>query len=164
MAFVIDDLMILVIGMFSFTLIMFFVLLFFDMKDAKKSIILYFESDKIMKLISGNVKDGMVQIHKKLFFVDKNIPPVMSSGLIVRSQRPVYAFKHNQPVPLVISEKGVKAEHSPENLKNFRENKTLEQLLTVKTEGMMLIWLAVGLLVGGLGMYVMIASKVIGIS
>lgn len=158
MTITIDDTLTLVLLISSFGLLMFFVLLYYDMKDAKKAIVWYFESDKIVKQVSSAVKDGMIQIHKKLFFVDKNVPPVMSTGLIVKSQRPVYVFKHNQPVPMTISEKGIKAEHSPENLKNFRENKTLEQLLTVKTEGMSLIWIAVGLIIGALLMYVLISS------
>lgn len=163
MAFMIDDFLFIVILLFSFMLLMFFILIYFDMRSAKKSIIWMFESDKLIRSLSSHVKDGMVQVGKKLFYVDKNVPPSMATGIIIKSLRPVYVFKHNQPVPLKITEQGVKAEQSPENLKNFRENKTLEQLLTVKTEGMSLIALAVGLLIGGLGMYVMIASKVIQI-
>ena len=161
MVITLDDTTTIVMLMASFGLLMFFVLLFYDMKDAKKAIIWYFESDKIVKQMASSVKDGMVQIHKKLFFVDKNIPPSMATGLIVKSQRPVYVFKHNQPVPMSVTEKGIKAEHSPENLKNFRENKTLEALLTVKSEGMSLIWIAVGLVIGALLMYVLITSGAI---
>lgn len=142
--------------------LIFLVLLFLDIMGAKKSVVLYFESNKIARFISIGVKDGMTQIKKKRFFVDTSSPPVVMGGMLLRSFRPLYIFKHDRAVPMKVSKMGLESERSPENLKNLMENKTLDQLLTPKSSGgVQLLFLIMGIVIGGLLAYALIQSGVI---
>jgi len=142
--------------------IMFMLLIFIDMMGAKKSVVLYFESNKIARFLSIGVKDGMTQIKKKRFFVDTSSPPVVMGGILIRSFRPLYIFKHDRAVPMKVSKQGLESERSPENLKNLMENKTLDQLLTPKSSGgVQLLFLIMGIVIGGLLAYALLQSGVI---
>jgi len=149
----------------GFPVLFFLIILFMDLRDSGNCKFLYFESEKIARMISQKVLDGRVKIKKKIFQVDNAVPPVIKSGLLFKSYRPLYFIKHDRAVPFKIDAKGFSSERSPENLKNLIENKTLDQLLTPKQSGgMQIIMIAIGLVIGFLMAYALISSGMIKMS
>lgn len=143
-----DILLILVMMGFPLGLLGF--LVWRDAKDAKKAIVLFFQSEKQAFFMDKAVKEGMVEMGKRRFYVDEEHAPSVSSGFLVRSFRPLYAIKWDSSLPLKFTQKGMKF-MSPSNLKNFMDNKALDQLLTPKgSDKMFIVALIIGGLMGGL--------------
>lgn len=156
------DLLLIFVGLvFPFLLVL--ILVWYDMKGAKNAFFIYFHSDKVAELISERVKDGLMELRKKVYIVDKAMPPVIRAGIFVKSFRPLYILKHNRAIPFSFGDEGkAYADRSPENVKNMFDNKTLDQLLTPKTSGgLSIIVFAIGLTIGLLVMYALVASGVI---
>lgn len=138
----------------SMPLLLLIIIVIKDARDAKKSIVLYLESEKHGYLIDKYVDDGQIQMGKKIFHVDEENPLVVPSGMLVKSQRPFYILKWDKAVPLRILDKGLKV-IAPENLKAFMENKTLNQLLSPKDSNKMaIIMMIIGVLMGGMAGFI----------
>lgn len=151
----IDPIIIIVLLVVGMPVLMFFVLVLMDVFTNKKAKMLYFETERVVKLLNVNVKDGAVKIGKKRFIVDKVKPAYLPSGLIVRSFRPLFVVKWDKVLPFNFVPEGIKMLTSAENLKNLIENKTLEQLLRPKDANKQAILMfIIGAVMGGLVGYV----------
>jgi len=140
-------------------LIMAFGLLLMDIWGLKKSIILYFDTDKTAKFMRRKVKEGVIKIGKKRYFVDKIKPPSIPSGIFIKPFRHLYILKWNRAVPLEITERGIEVGRSPSNLSNLMENKTLDQLLTPKKHGKeIILYLIIGVVMGAMFGYILAGS------
>lgn len=132
------------------------ILVIIDMTTNKKAKLLYFETEKLARLMNINVKDGMINIKKKKFFLDQVKPASIPSGILVKSFRPFYVVKWDKAVPLNFSKEGLKGEQSAENLKNLVENKTLDAFLRPKDAGkQQMLFFIIGAVMGGLIGYVL---------
>lgn len=142
----------------------FLIFLYFVVQDslsAKKSLVLYYETEKVARLIEKKVEDGMIDIGKKRYYVDEANPPLVPTGTIVRSWRPFHVVKWNVALPQTFERDGVKT-MTATNLKNFMENKALDQLLTPKGESKVAILVfIIGAVMGGLIGYLIANSGVI---
>jgi hypothetical protein len=135
-------------------------LLYYDLRGLGKSIIMYWETEKVAKMMRKEAKDGVIQIGKKRILVDKSVHEGMiKHGIFVRALRPLYMIKWNKPIPMKVTEKGLELSHDAENLKNLIENKTLAQLLTPAGKGKeALLFLLIGAVMGGLAGYIVATS------
>ncbi len=126
----------------------------------KKAFIIYFESDKTVRVVNKKIKDGCIKIGKKLFFVDKDNAPIVPRGVLIKSFRPLFLLKWNTPVELRPTDTGLRAGQSAENLAKFVENKTLSLLLTPKKNNLeLIIFLVVGAVLGGIIGYLAAGGK-----
>lgn len=124
-------------------------ILWMDIKNAKKSVVLYFSSEKECSLLDKSVEDGLIKFGKKSVLVDQEAPPLLKNqGMFLKTYRPLHIVKWDRALPHEFSEDGIKI-ISGTNLKNLIENKTLDKLLEPKGQDkMMLLWLALGLVLG----------------
>jgi hypothetical protein len=122
-----------------------------DIRAAKKSLILYFTSEKECEFLNKVVEDGMISVGKKKILVDTSEPPnIKSQGSILKSYRPFHVIKWDKALPMSFTDKGIKL-MSGANLQNLLENKTLDKLLQPKgQEKMMLLWLVLGIVIGAI--------------
>lgn len=134
-------------------------ILLMDIIGLKKAVILYFETEKLIRMKTVGIKDGMVKMGKKKFYVDKSKPPMIPMGTLIKPLRPVYVFKWDRSLPMDITSSGIKTEVSPTNLTNLIENKTLDQLLTPKgANKAVILWFIMGAVIGGLIGFVLVKS------
>lgn len=127
---------------------MFGIMLLMEIRNSKKSIIFYFESESVLNSLMTKIKDGRIFLGKKQISVDKSSPLQMRSGFMFKSYKPVYFIKHNLALPLKFTTNGIKV-YTGENLKHLVENKTLEQLLKPKDAGRQVImFLILGVIIG----------------
>lgn len=142
----------------SMPLILLIIVVVKDARDAKKAIVLYLESEKHGYLMDKPVRDGRIGMGKKEFYVDEISPMVIPSGMLVKSQRPFYILKWDKSVPLKIMDKGLEV-ITPENLKSFMDNKTLQQLLTpTGSNKMAILLMIVGIAVGFMAGFIVVKS------
>jgi hypothetical protein len=128
--------------------LMFLVLFLIEVRNSKKSLIIYFESESVINSLLTKIKDGRIFLGKKQISVDKSNPLQMRTGFMFRSYKPVYFIKHNLALPLKFTAKGIRV-YTGENLKHLVENKTLEQLLKPKGEDRKIIlYLILGVIIG----------------
>lgn len=134
---------------------MLLIFMIFESWGAKKDLFLYFDTETNCKLLKKKIKDGGVQIGKKTISLDKVRPLTIIVGtLLSKSVKRLYVVKWNKALPLKFTSSGISI-ISGENLKNVMDNKTLDQLLTPKGGNKMaLIYLIMGLVMGGLIGYV----------
>lgn len=138
----------------SMPLLLLIIVVIKDARDARKSIVLYLESEKHGYLLDKSVDSGQIQMGKKIFHVDEENPLVVPSGMLVKSQRPFYILKWDKAIPLRILDKGLKV-ITPENLKSFMENKTLNQLLSPKDSNKMaIVMMIIGVLMGSMAGFI----------
>jgi len=153
-----DEMLTLILYMFL-PVIPIFMILLMDVMGLKKAVILYFETEKMLRMKTVSIKDGMVKMGKKKFYVDKNKPPMIPMGILIKPLRPLYIFKWDRAVPSEITSSGIDSKISPTNLTNLIENKTLDQLLTPKgANKAVLLWFIMGLVIGGLAGFVLLKS------
>ena len=154
-----DPVLFLVLIIIFMPIIFFFVLIMIDMTTNKKARMLYFETEKLARIIDANIKDGFAQIRKKKFFVQEVKPVFIPSGIIVKSWRPLYAIRWDKVIPFQFVKEGLKAIPSAENMKNLIENKTLDALLKpASTNKQALLFFIMGAVMGGLIGYVISIS------
>jgi hypothetical protein len=128
--------------------LMFLIMFLMEVRNSKKSIIFYFESESVINSLLTKIKDGRIFLGKKQVSVDKSSPLQMRTGFLFKSFKPVYFIKHNLALPLRFTTKGIKV-YTGENLKHLVENKTLEQLLKPKgADRAIILWLILGIIIG----------------
>jgi hypothetical protein len=132
----------------------FFWMIIDDAKNAKKALVLHYQSEKQAELIDIPVRQGVISHGKDKHYVDEeDATLIKGSGHLVKAFRPFYVIKWNEIMPQNFTKSGIKA-MSPENLENFMNNKTLAQLLTPQdAEKQKLFYIAAGVIVGTLLMY-----------
>jgi hypothetical protein len=158
--FTFDPLTLALILSFGTPLLIFIVLVIMDMKENNKAKVLYFESEKLCRMLSREVKDGAIRIRDKLIAVDKAHPAHIPSGMIVKSYRPFYVVKHDKALPFKFTDNGIEV-ISGSNLKNLTENKTLDQLLSPKnSSNAAILFLIIGAVIGGLFGYILAKGMV----
>lgn len=119
-----------------------------DLRNAKKSLIFFFQTENVIDVILTKIKDGRIFLGKKQISVDKSNPLQMRTGFMLKSYKPVYFIKHNLALPLHFTKSGIKV-YTGENLKHLVENKTLEQLLKPKgADRAVILWLVLGIVIG----------------
>jgi hypothetical protein len=134
-------------------------ILLMDVWGLKKCVILYFETEKLIRMKTVSVKDGMVKMGKRRFYVDKSRPAMIPMGILIKPLRPLYVFKWDRSIAMDVSSAGLKSEGSPENLTNLLQNKTLDQLLTPKgSSKQVLLFMIMGLVMGGLAGFILAKS------
>lgn len=134
-----------------------------DAMSASKSLILYYESEKIARLIEQKVHDGIIEIGKKSYYVDEAHPTlVQGEGHIVKPFRPFHVVRWNMVLPQTFDKDGIKT-MSATNMKNFMENKALDQLLTPKGAGnFSILILIIGVAIGGVVGFLIAQAHVFG--
>lgn len=140
-----------------------FVILFTDIKDAKKALVLFYKTKNQGDFMDLPVKNGIIQIKENKYYADETDVTLVPSGILLKSLRPLYVIKWDRVLPHKFTEKGLQM-MSAENLTNFIENKTLTQLLTPKDAGKMtIVFLIVGVVMGALLMHTLVSSGYIKI-
>ena len=131
--------------------ILFGILFLIEVRNSKKSIVFYFETESVMNSFLTKIKDGRIFLGKKQISVDKTQPVHMRTGFLFKSFKPVYILKHNLALPLKFTNQGIRV-YTGENLKHLVENKTLEQLLKPKgADRAIILYLVIGIIIGVLG-------------
>lgn len=134
-------------------------ILLMDVSGLKRAVVLYFETEKLVRMKTVSIRDGMVRMGKRRFYVDKGRPAMIPMGTLIKPLRPLYVFKWDKAIAMDLSSSGLKSDVSPNNLTNLIENKTLDQLLTPKgvNKGI-LLWFIMGLVIGGLLGFVIVKA------
>ena len=129
--------------------------IFNDALILRKTLIIYFESEKIAKVLRIAPKDNIITIGKKEYIVDKAKSVMIKIGTLIKGFVPLYVIKNDKVLPLEFMDKGIKTQIDPESLKALRENKTLGALLTPKSDATtVFLYIGIGLIMGGLGGYI----------
>lgn len=145
---IIEPMTLLVIFMIGIPIIMFLILFLIEVRNSKKSLILYFETENLLNSLLTKIKDGRIFLGKKQISVDKASTLHMRTGFMFKSYKPVYVIKHNLALPLHFTKAGIKV-YTGENLKHLVENKTLEQLLKPKgADKQVILFLVIGAVIG----------------
>lgn len=126
-------------------------MIWLDLKNAKKSVVLYFISEKQAELIDKEVNNGLITIGKRSIAVDTEKPLLLKAqGVFLKSFRPFHIIKHDRALPHHFTDKGVKI-ITGENLKSLIENKTLDKLLQPKgADKMQILFLILGIVIGAI--------------
>ncbi len=143
-------------------IITFFVIIILVWRDSKKSRALYFTTEKTAELRKVVVKDGAVNMGKKMFYVDKKDEGTLKSGVIWQNFVPFYILKWDTPIPAKIekikeSSKGIVGKIipnylTPEALSSYIKNETLTKLLTPPHSKIdMIMFMIIGAVMGVLG-------------
>jgi hypothetical protein len=145
---------------------------------ASKSMFLYFDTNKVGKLIKRTIKDGFVEIEDKLFMVDEANPLLIKSG---QGYKPLYIVKWSNVAPSTnINEKVQKpleklspefnddlsgGEMTPEMLRKLTGLKILGNMIKTKPKTELGgIWMLILGLIAGFGiLYSLIAFGIIKI-
>lgn len=126
-----------------------------DSRSAGKALILHFKSERQAEFMDKHVSEGVIKIGKKVTYVDEENPVLVRDGIFFKHWRPLHIVKWNMALPLKFSKDGMRVISSA-NLKNFMDNKTLEQLLTPKgASKLAIIMFVMGLIMGVLVGYVL---------
>jgi len=161
--FGIDPILFIGIAVISEMFFLFIFIMALDIKDAKKSVFLYYNSNKQAQLKNAEVKDGLAKIGKKSFQVDDAFPTTIMQGMFFRSRRPFHVVKHDVVIEQEFHDDGIHPVTTPDNLPKLLENATLKQFLSPPTSmGMAIAFMIIGLVIGGLGGYAIINSGVLG--
>lgn len=145
---VIEPTTLLILFCIGIPIAMFGILFLIEVRNTKKSLILYFETENLMNSLLTKIKDGRIFLGKKQISVDKASTLHMRTGFLFKSYKPVYVIKHNLALPLHFTKAGIKV-YTGENLKHLVENKTLEQLLKPKgADKAIILYLVIGVVIG----------------
>jgi hypothetical protein len=145
---IIEPTMLLILFCIGMPILMLLVLFLIEVRNSKKSLILYFETENLLNSLLTKIKDGRIFLGKKQISVDKASTLHMRTGFLFKSYKPVYVIKHNLALPLHFTKAGIKV-YTGENLKHLVENKTLEQLLKPKgADRAIILWLVLGVVIG----------------
>lgn len=130
-----------------------------DSLNAKKAVVLKYDSEKQAVLVDKKVVDGIISIKDDKYYVDEHDATLIrGTGYIVKSFRPFYVIKHDRVLPQTFGEKGIE-ELSPQNLKKLMDNKILSQLLTPQDAGKMQIMMVfIGVVLGAMVMYMAVSQ------
>lgn len=140
--------MLLILFCIGLPIILFGILFLIEVRNSKKSIVFYFETESVLNSFLTKIKDGRIFLGKKQISVDKTQPVHMRTGFLFKSYKPVYVLKHNLALPLKFTAQGIRV-YTGENLKHLVENKTLEQLLKPKgADRAVILWLVLGIIIG----------------
>lgn len=130
------------------------VIIVFDALRLGKINVLYFETEKLVRILRVRAKDGIIKIQNKHFSVDKSNTAMMPEGIIIRGLNPMLVIKWNRVMPLKFTAQGITG-ITPENLKALTENKTFDRMLQRKSEDKtILMFMGIGLLIGALAGYI----------
>lgn len=130
--------------------------------------ILFWDSDKICRVITKNIKQGetKVKIKKKWYswMTDKVKPYFFEHkhkwlGFLGMKQiSPLYVFRHNDTAPYEFDwdEKQLKTATRPETQDSMMKQNVVKTMLELSTNTKLdvLMWLIIGGLLGGMGTYI----------
>jgi protein involved in sex pheromone biosynthesis len=120
-------------------------------------------TDKVCRMITAKLDNGLIKIKKKTFQVDKSQPYFyLTGGFLRKKVTPLYILKHNSPYPITMPAIG-KLQYSSENITNLLELKTLDNILKPPEARKMdtIMFIIIGVVMGSLVSAVLFLTKVI---
>lgn len=132
------------------------VLVINDALILRKGLVIFFESENIARVVRANAVDGVLSIDNKSYFIDKAKKVIIKIGFIIKGFVPLYVIKNNHLASMEFTDKGIKDKLDPESAQAKIRNKTLVTFLSMHQEiGSMLLFIGVGIVIGGLAGYIM---------
>jgi len=118
-----------VYAIFGGIILFLIVMIYLIYAGRNKEIVLYFETDKVAKIHKKIPDDeGKVKIDNKEFNLRRADPRYLKGSFGIK---PLYICRYDNPIPLAMDQKYLKADIIPETMKDLSEMGTLKSLINI---------------------------------